>query len=98
MNCTVVTLIPKNPNPANIKEYRPIVCCTVMYKIIGKVLARRIQKVIASIITNTKSGFIPGSKVRDNIILAHELVKAYTRKSISPRCMIKVDIQKAYDI
>lgn len=33
-----------------------------------------------------------------NVILAHELVQAYTRKHISPRCMIKVDIQKAYDI
>ncbi|XP_070057679.1 uncharacterized protein [Nicotiana tomentosiformis] len=29
--------------------------------------------------------------------MAHELVKTYTRKHISPRCMIKVDIQKAYD-
>ncbi|XP_060170738.1 uncharacterized protein LOC132601681 [Lycium barbarum] len=36
-------------------------------------------------------------KVSDNIILAHELVKAYSRKNISPRCLIKVDIQKAYD-
>jgi len=53
--------------------------------------------VIASIITETQSGFIPGRKVADNVIMAHELVKTYTRKHISPRCMIKVDIQKAYD-
>lgn len=33
----------------------------------------------------------------DNVLLSHELVKAYSRKNISPRCLIKVDIQKAYD-
>ncbi|XP_070039763.1 uncharacterized protein [Nicotiana tomentosiformis] len=57
----------------------------------------RIQKVIANIITKTQVGFIYGRKVADNVILAHELIKAYTRKYISPRCMINVDIQKAYD-
>ncbi|XP_049406058.1 uncharacterized protein LOC125869643 [Solanum stenotomum] len=43
------------------------------------------------------AGFIPGRKIVDNVILAHELVQAYTRKHISPRCMLKIDLQKAYD-
>lgn len=29
--------------------------------------------------------------------MAHELVKAYHRKNISTRCMLKFDLQKAYD-
>lgn len=41
--------------------------------------------------------FIPGRAISNNIILAHELVKRYTRKYLSPRSMIKVDLQKAYD-
>ncbi|XP_019242206.1 PREDICTED: uncharacterized protein LOC109222291 [Nicotiana attenuata] len=45
-----------------------------------------------------KEFFITGKlKIADNIILAHELVKAYTRKHISDRCMIKIDLQKACD-
>lgn len=36
-------------------------------------------------------------EIADNIILAHELVKTYSRKHVSPRCMIKIDLQKAYD-
>lgn len=35
--------------------------------------------------------------ITDNIILDHELVKAYSRKRISPRCTIKIDLQKEYD-
>lgn len=33
----------------------------------------------------------------DNVILAHELVKGYAKKGVSPRCIVKVDIRKAYD-
>ncbi|XP_031121028.1 uncharacterized protein LOC116024277 [Ipomoea triloba] len=33
----------------------------------------------------------------DNIFLAQELIRGYSRKRISPRCMIKVDLKKAYD-
>ena len=33
----------------------------------------------------------------DNIILAHELVKAYTRKNVSPRSTLKIDLRKDYD-
>ncbi|XP_075095313.1 uncharacterized protein LOC142173590 [Nicotiana tabacum] len=42
INCTSVTLILKVANLATIKEYRPFSCCTVLYKIITKILASRI--------------------------------------------------------
>lgn len=35
--------------------------------------------------------------MNDKIILTHELVKGYGRKGISKRCMIKIDMKKAYD-
>ena len=33
----------------------------------------------------------------DNILLAAELIKGYSRKNNNPRCMIKMDLRKAYD-
>ena len=53
--------------------------------------------VMADIICESQAGFIPGRKIADNIILAHELVKSYTRKNISLRSMMKIDLQKDYD-
>ena len=96
-NCTLVSLIPKGQNPKTVKEYRPIACCTVLYKIISKVLTNRLHGVMQNNICDSQAGFIPGRKIADNIVLAHELVKAYTRKHISPRSMLKIDLQKAYD-
>ncbi|XP_019241491.1 PREDICTED: uncharacterized protein LOC109221464 [Nicotiana attenuata] len=97
VNCSTVTLVPKVSKPATVKEYRPIACCLVLYKMISKILAARLQKVMPSIICEAQASFVPGRKIADNVILAHELVKSYTRAHISPRCMIKIDLQKAYD-
>lgn len=30
--------------------------------------------------------------------MAHELIRGYNQKHISPRCAIQMDIQKAYDL
>ncbi|KAH0682270.1 hypothetical protein KY289_020022 [Solanum tuberosum] len=50
VNCTTITLVPKVDNPTTVKDYRPIACCTLLYKLISKVLPARLQEVIASII------------------------------------------------
>ncbi|KAL0347760.1 UNVERIFIED_CONTAM: hypothetical protein Scaly_1792000 [Sesamum calycinum] len=38
-----------------------------------------------------------GRSITDNIFLAQEIVRQYTRKWISPRCTINVDLCKAFD-
>lgn len=45
----------------------------------------------------SQAGFIPGRYIADNILLATELLRGYSRSHVSPRCVIKVDIKKAYD-
>lgn len=89
MNCATITLVPKVPSPSMAKDLRPIACCTMLYKIISKVLTARLQTVIAGVINVAKSGFIPGRRLSDNVLMATELVKGYTRVAVSPRSMIK---------
>lgn len=41
VNTTLLTLIPKENTSNTICDYRPIACCTVLYKIISKVTTAR---------------------------------------------------------
>lgn len=45
----------------------------------------------------SQSAFVKGRDIFQNIFLAQELIRGYNRKNISPRCMFKIDLQKAYD-
>lgn len=51
VNCTVLTLIPKFEGPTSIKDYRPIVGCTTMYKIISRILTTTLSKFVGSIVS-----------------------------------------------
>lgn len=92
INYTVVTLIPMVLNASYVKQFMPILCCNVIYKIITKVLGLRMQRVIQA-----QSGFNPGRQIIDNVLITLELIKGYGSRSLSPRCMIKYDLRKAYD-
>jgi hypothetical protein len=97
VNCALVTLIPKSSDAKTMKDMRPIACCTTFYKIISKILTTRLSKVIIVVVDESQSAFVPGKVIQDNIIIAHELLRGYNRKHISPRCAIQMDLQKAYD-
>ena len=47
---TFVCLIPKKENENKVKEFRPISLITSVYKILAKVLANRLRKVLPSTI------------------------------------------------
>jgi hypothetical protein len=49
------------------------------------------------IINPTQSAFVEGKKIKDNVLLAQELLINYHMKTGKPRCAIKMDLKKAYD-
>lgn len=53
MNETHICLIPKTKNPQKITEYRPISLCNVTYRILAKVLANRLKKVLPNVISES---------------------------------------------
>lgn len=57
INCTLVTLVPKVLNPSLANNFRPIACCTVLYKIIAKILTSRMQNMIWNMIDLAQSDF-----------------------------------------
>ncbi|XP_074313849.1 uncharacterized protein LOC141649045 [Silene latifolia] len=96
-NSTVITLIPKTDSPKTVVDFRPISCCTVYYKTVSKILANRMKHVLGEIIGLEQAAFIKRRDLFDNSMLAHELAFRYNRSLISPRCILKIDIKKAFD-
>lgn len=54
-------------------NFRPISLINCSFKIITKLLANRLAKVIDSLIDDSQSAYIKGRLIEDNIFTAHEL-------------------------
>ncbi|GAB2280342.1 hypothetical protein Dimus_039402 [Dionaea muscipula] len=92
----IIYLIPKMDTPSKVSDFKPIACCTTIYKIIAKLLCGRLKEVLPSIIDQAQCAFVEGRSIVDNILLCQELMAGYDRKGISPRCVAKIDLRKAY--
>jgi hypothetical protein len=91
-----ITLIPKVARPSSLGEFRPISLLGCLYKIIAKVLAARLAKVMNSAVATTQSTFIKGRCLVDGVMVTNEVIDLAKRSDRS--CLIlKVDFEKAYD-
>lgn len=99
LNHTFVTLIPKVRKPVDMKDLRPISLCNVSYKLISKVLANRLKKILPSIIDESQSVFVLGRLITDNIILYSEVFHFMQHNQAKKRGYmdLKLDMSKAYD-
>ncbi|GKU90664.1 hypothetical protein SLEP1_g4631 [Rubroshorea leprosula] len=95
-NASFIVLIPKKENPQGIEEYRPISLIGCIYKILAKLLANRLSKVLNGIIGENQSAFIEGRQLVDGVVVANEAIDG-VRKRKSQCFVFKIDFEKAYD-
>lgn len=55
VNDTAIVLIPKGNDPVELKDFRPISLCNVIYKVISKCLVNRLRPFLDSIISVEQS-------------------------------------------
>ncbi|GJX23647.1 putative RNA-directed DNA polymerase, eukaryota, reverse transcriptase zinc-binding domain protein [Tanacetum coccineum] len=76
-NSSFFTLIPKVSNPLYIKDFRPISLIGFQYKIVAKILANRLSKVMDSIISHEQSAFISGRQILDGPLILSEVIECW---------------------
>ncbi|MFN9905713.1 MAG: RNA-directed DNA polymerase, partial [bacterium] len=91
-----VCYIPKKPNPTTPSDYRPLSMLEVLYKIPSRILARRLNRVLPTIIGPHQHGFMAQKGIQEPSILATHLIQEanYNNKSLQ---LISFDIEKAFD-
>ena len=99
INHTHITLIPKFKNPEDVKEFRSISLCNVIYKLISKVLTNRLKSLLPHIVSESQSAFVPGRLITDNILVAFETLHHmhHQRTGKTGTMALKLDMSKAYD-
>ncbi|XP_056862254.1 uncharacterized protein LOC108845088 [Raphanus sativus] len=85
VNSTILALVPKKVDSMEMKDFRLIACCNVLYKVVSKILANRLKQILPRVITENQSAFIKGRLLMENVLLASELVKDYHKDTVSPR-------------
>ncbi|GJT38736.1 RNA-directed DNA polymerase, eukaryota [Tanacetum coccineum] len=95
-NPSFIVLIPKRKDPLGFGNYRPISLIGCVYKIIYKILANRLAKVIDTVISPNQAAFISGRQILDGVLVANEIIRMATIEE-SKLLLFKVDFEKAFD-
>jgi len=72
LNSSYITLISKKEGPTTASDYRPISFLNSSLKLLTKVLANRLQKVIKKLIHRNQYGFIKSRTIQDCVAWALE--------------------------
>lgn len=90
VNATFVSLIPKKVGAEDMRDFRPISLLGSVYKIISKVLAKRLKPLLSKIISRTQNAVV------DAVLIANEAIDSRLRNG-EEGVMCKLDIEKAFD-
>ena len=66
------------------------------YKIISKVLADRLKRVISGIISETQNAFVPDRQILDSVLIANECLDSRLKAGVLG-VLCKLDVEKAFD-
>ena len=90
---------PKVKSPQKITKFRPISLCNVIYKIMSKILANRLKRILPVVIDESQSAFVPGRLITDNVLVAFETMHCINQRKKGKEALmaINLDMSKAYD-
>ena len=93
-NSNFIALVWKFDNPTKFGEFRLISLCNYVYKIIAKILAMRLNKLLLKFISLEQLGFLEGRNIHDVVGLVHNVFHSTKTKKQSSM-VAELDLSKA---
>ena len=69
-------LLPKKGGAEDLEDFRPISLLGGLYKLLAKVLANRLKKVIGKVVSPDQNVFVMGRQILDVSLIANEVIAA----------------------
>ncbi|RVW78847.1 Transposon TX1 uncharacterized 149 kDa protein [Vitis vinifera] len=96
LNSTFLVLVPKKGGADDLRDYKPISLVGGLYKILAKVLANRLKKVVSKVVSPTQNAFVEGRQILDAALIANKAINSLL-KGDEAGVLCKLDLEKAYD-
>ena len=91
-NSTFICLIPKKEKSLKIRDFRPIILVSSLYKIVAKILSLRLRETLLEIIFECQGTYVRGRLILDVALVANEVVEDYRARRNEG-----FDFEKAYN-
>ena len=96
LNSIFIVLIPKKGVAEDFRDFRPISLVGSLHKLIAKVLANKLKKIMGRLVNKAQNAFVEGRQIPDAPLIANEVLDSMLRKG-EKGILCKLDIEKAYD-
>jgi hypothetical protein len=92
LNFGIITLLPKQKEVKDIKQFRPICLLNVSFKIFTKLAVNRMTEIISP----SQTAFMPGRNTIEGVVILYETIHKLHRKKMNG-VILKLDFEKSYE-
>ena len=96
-NATTIALIPKITGADELSQFRPVSCCSTVYKVVARLLKRHLKLFMPDAVQHNQVGCIKGRLLCKNVLLASELVTGFHKRGPTTKGCLQIDLMKAYN-
>ncbi|RVW54481.1 Transposon TX1 uncharacterized 149 kDa protein [Vitis vinifera] len=81
LNSTFLVLIPKKAGVEDLRDFRPISLVGGLYKLLAKVLANRLKKVVGKVVSSARNAFVEGRQILDAALIDNEAIDSLLKRN-----------------